>query len=200
MPGALGRLDLRPPEDIERGKALLTTPPGAALEYLHSRGLDLAAPPRSGYKGEMPAVLTSLDDEMLGNLLNDLSAWCAFVESELARATTERDAATEHLDFVRARVRLGLKLDEDGKKLTVQDKNDRVETDPRVVEAASRELYIESVYTLTRVIRDRAQRDWDTVSRRITQRGQEVERFKREANVAGIPVTGSRSFVRRSTT
>jgi hypothetical protein len=195
--GVLGRLDLRPPEDLDTGKTRLMGPPADAMKYIQSQGLTLAGAPRSGYRGEMPSTITSLDDEELGDILNNLSAWCAFIESELAKASIQQDAAKAHLDFTKARVRIALKADEDGKKLTSQDKNDRVETDPRVVEAKSSDLYASSLYILTRTMRDKAQRDWETVSRRITQRGQEVQRIGRETNVAGIPMQTGRSFVRR---
>lgn len=185
MAGALGRLDLIPPEDLAVGSRRLNVYEDA-LRAITERGLSLAGPPR-GYKGEMPQELTSLDDEHLGDLLNNLSAWCAFVECELAKAAASKESAQANLDFIQARVRMALRSDSEGRKLTVQDKNDSVTTDPRVVEAQSQALFRDHVYTLTKTLRDKSQRDWETVSRRITQRGQEVERMKRESNVAGVP-------------
>jgi hypothetical protein len=69
-------------------------------------------------------------------------------------------------------------------------------TDPRFNEAKSRVLYTEAVYKLTKTIRDKAQRNWETISRRITQRGQEIDRMKRESNVAGVPIMAGRAFRR----
>jgi hypothetical protein len=70
-----------------------------------------------------------------------------------------------------------------------------MQTDPRVVDAQSKALYYEAIYRLTKAAMKNAQRNWDTISRRITQRGQAIERMKREQNVGSIPVQ-ARAFRR----
>lgn len=195
--GTLGRLELTPPEDLEAGVQKLNVYGNAVNAVLGALNGPLPVAPHNGFRGEMPAEITSLDDERLGNLLNDVSQWCGFLEVETAKATAARAEAEATADFVRSRVRLAMKIDpETNKKLTVQDKNDMVEVDPRVVRATASLLYTETVYSLTKVLRDKAQRDWDTISRRITQRGQGIERMKRENNVGGVPSQASRSFRR----
>lgn len=199
MPGSLGRLDLLPPEDLDIIHDGLTTAYQDAAKALLGRGIDTAGPPQ-GFHGEMPANLTSLDDGRVGDLLNQLSAWCGYLDVELSKASATKHQAEAHLTTTRARIRLSLKADEEGKKLTGPDKDDRVECDPRVVEATRQELYYYTYYIILRGVRDEAQKNWETVSRRITQRGQEVGRMRRDVGVAGIPVSGGRSFVRRQQT
>jgi hypothetical protein len=189
----LGKMDLRPPADPEAGTAQLDVYKDA-LAHVQSRGIMAPALPGNNYRGEMPQVLTSMDDEELGDLLNNLSQYCGYVETELSGSQTKLDTAKAQYDFLYARVRVGVKASAEG-KMTDRDRTDLVITDPRIVESQSKMLYAEAVYRLTRNVRDQVQRNWDTVSRRITQRGQEVERMRRENNVAGVP-SGGRTFRR----
>jgi hypothetical protein len=64
-------------------------------------------------------------------------------------------------------------------------------SDPRFIESQRNHLYCEAVYDYTRQLVDAGQRDWDTVSRRITQRGQDVDRMVRGNNVSNTPVAQS---------
>jgi hypothetical protein len=195
MAGSLARVVLEPAATLEEGSAALNVTQ-QALAYITQSGLPLPSVSITQYRGEMPPDITMLDDGTLGQLLNETGQWCSFLDFQLAQADANREDAKANLTFVKARIRIAIKNTEEGKKYTVQDKNDIMDTDPRVVAAQSRSLYCEAVYQLTKSIRDRAQRSWETVSRRITQRGQEVERMRRESNVAGIPATG-RTFNRR---
>ncbi len=179
----LGRVDLHPPEDLYAGVAALSSHE-RAFEYLKSRGLMPSERPPH-FAGDLPQ-LTTLTDDQLGDLLGSCAAWVDFVDERLAEALAEADSAKAALEFAQSRLRIELRANED-RKLTVQDKNDLIITDPRIVQAKARLLYADTVATLTRVFRDKAQRSWDTVSRRITQRGQEVNRGTRTGNVANIP-------------
>ena len=194
--GALGNIDIQPPEDLETGARRLDVYQDAMMQ-VQSRGILPPGLPGSGYRGEMPRDLTSLDDDELGELLNNLSQFTGYVESELAQAQSKLDAAKSRLDFIYASIRLGVKANAEG-RLTERDKTDLVITNPRVVLAQQDILYTETIYRLTRTVKEQAQRNWETVSRRITQRGQEIERMKRDHNVAGIPgiPQGGRHFNR----
>jgi hypothetical protein len=192
--GSLGAIELRAPEELDVGAKRLDVYQDALMQ-VQSKGIMAPSLPASGYRGEMPQDLTGLDDDDLGDLLNNLSQFTGFVESELAQAQAKLDAAKSQFEFTYARVRIGVKALAEG-RITDRDKTDLVITDPRVVEAQAKVLYSESIYRLTRTIREQAQRNWETVSRRITQRGQEVERMKRDHNVAGIQAPTGR-FYRR---
>lgn len=194
--GSLGpiNIDVQTLEELNTGAKRLDTYQDALLQ-VQSRGIIAPTLPTSGYRGEMPQDLTSLDDDDLGDLLNNLSQYTGYVESELAQAQTKLDSAKAQFDFTYAKVRIGVKAAAEG-RLTDRDKTDLVITDPRVVEAQASALYAEGIYRLTRTIREQAQRNWETVSRRITQRGQEVERMKRDHNVAGIQAPQGRFYKR----
>lgn len=191
MAGTLGRLDLLPSENFETIRTKLSVF-GEAMESLAKQGLTSVGPPVSGYRGEMPKELSSLDDERLGDLLNEASSLCAWLDEMYGQALAQHREADEILNSARADVRIKLKVDEDGKKMTVSDKNDRVENDPNVVEARRRELFYFVRVTVLRNARETAQKKWDTVSRHITIRGQEVERLRRGEAVAGAPLRASR--------
>lgn len=195
--GSLGRLNERPSEELEVGKTKLWVYDDAVQE-IQRKGIVLPSSAVAGFHGEMPQDITSLDDNDLGDLLSKTSEYCGYVEAELAKAKTALNSATARLEFVKAKVRLQVKANATG-RLTNSDKNDLVTTDVDVVHAASVALYHEAIYDLTKTTCNRAQRNWETISRRITQRGQEVERMRRETNVAGVPAHASRTFRRPGT-
>lgn len=180
----LQKVVLDTPEEIDTGQAKLDITKDV-VAALATRGLPLAGPPSNGFHGDMPSLITSLDDEKLGDLLNNLSRWCGYIDEELSKAETFMKGSKSQLEFLESRIRIAIRADENTRKLTVQDKNDIVTTDTRVVAARAKYLYAAAVYDLTKTVLSTAQRDWDTVSRRITQRGQDIERMKRENNVAG---------------
>lgn len=192
--GSLGRLSDRPAEDMETGKRLLWVYDDA-VQAVGAKGISLPLQPTAGFSGEMPHDITSLDDNDLGDMLSKMSDYCGYVESELAKAEAARNSAQSRLEFIRAKIRLNVKATAQG-RLTNSDKNDIVTVDQDVVLATSQSLYHEAIYDLTKKTANRIQRNWETISRRITQRGQEVERMRRESNVAGVPSQAARTFRR----
>ena len=161
---------------------------------LVNRGL--SSPPKlPGFNGEMPSDITSLDDDELGDLLNKMSLHIGWVEFELMWAHSRLEIATSQYEYKYSRVRLSIKAHTTG-KLTDKDRSDYVVSDDSIREAKKQVLFAEAFYRITKNIRDQAQRHWDTISRRITQRGQEVERMKRESSVAGVGAYNARTFQR----
>ncbi len=194
--GSLGRIELQPPVDIEEGSQRFDV-----LRYAQGTVQKMGYPapnlPSDGYRGEMPPDITSQDDDDLGSLLMSLGEYIGSLETALAQAEVERNAAEAHLVYIRARVRIGFKADREAYgKLTDKDKSDLVECEPRVLDAVSKALYCEAVYKITKAILSKSERDWNSVSRRITQRGQDVMRVVRNGSVAGIP-TAVPTFRRR---
>lgn len=159
--------------------------PVAAAEDIARRGLYLPSNPGAPF--QIPQHLASLDDRALGDVLNQANIWCGYVESELAQAKTFRDAAETRRDFIRAKVRMQVRAGAE-KKLSNPDKDDNVETDPRVAQAENDLLFHEARYAYIKVLVNNAQRDWDTISRHITQRGQEIDRHRRGDNVGQTQV------------
>jgi hypothetical protein len=195
MAGALGRLDLMPPASIDDVREQLSTAYEDAMKELTKQGIRPGGAPSSGYEGEMPADLTSLDDEQVGNLLNNLSGWCGFLDVELAKADSEYNESQKVLNTLKRNIRIWFKTDPDGHRLTGPDKDDRVDNDPRVVMADRHDLMCYTKYKVLKAMNQQAQRNWETVSRRITMLGQQIQRAKREMNVAGTPLQG-RTFLR----
>ena len=189
--GALGKIDFRAPDDptLETKKLNVYEDAMAAVT---SWGLTTPKPMMNGYNGGLPNDLTALDDESLGDLLSNLSQYIGYVESRLAQSDVNKGESESHLEFVKSKIRLGLRAAIGEGRVTAQDKTDAMVADERFKEAEKRAQYCDAIYKITKNIRDTAQRNWETVSRQITLRGQGVERMRREGNVVGVPVMGNR--------
>jgi hypothetical protein len=157
------------------------------LNYVHgTMGIpQLTKPGRT--IATLPEDLTTLSDDQLGDLLSVLGQWVGYIDQQLANTDGQRKSADAYLTFIQARARIEIKQRSTEKRMTTQDKNDMMETSPTVLDAKDKAMFWESTYRLTKSLRDSVQLAWETVSRRITQRGQEVDRMRRENNVAGIP-------------
>src|SRR3954467_177612 len=105
MAGTL-KVDLVQPADLEVGSQQLANITSYALGYVQQRGLPIPVTPASGFQGRMPPSLTALGDDELGDLVNDLSEGCAYVDGQLAIADSERQAAEADYDFRKARIRI----------------------------------------------------------------------------------------------
>jgi hypothetical protein len=154
-----------------------------AMRSLYESGIVLPSKPQNGFNGTIPASLTDLGDDELGDLLQQLSNWCGFIGAEFAKAESELEVAKAQLEFIQSSVRIALKAHHDG-RMTVQDKTDAMRNDVRVSAAHSKYLFHFTRYNVLKSLKEMAQRSWETVSRRITQRGQDIERMRRVETVA----------------
>lgn len=196
MAGALGEIQLDNPVPVENAQVLLHRQQDV-LNYVHGQlGVPTLYRPQDAVS-ILPKDLTALSDDQLGNLLNTTGQWVNYIDYQLANADGERQSAEAYLTYIQARVRLAIKARSGEKKPTTQDKNDVMETNAQVIEAREKSMFWEATYRLTKSLRDGVQLAWDTISRRITQRGQEVDRMRRETNVAGIPANVGRAFTHR---
>lgn len=187
----LGSLNPIQPVDIEEGKRQLSVA-NQAVTDVAARGFVFPnLPQNQAYRGVLPMNLVHLDDTQLGDLLTQIATWCGYADMELAKARAARNEAEEKLKFIQSRLRLAVKAAAEGKKPSNPEMDDVVNSDPRVVLAKRDSLYCEAVFDYTKQLVDAAQRDWETVSRRITQRGQEVDRMTRGSNIGGVPVMAS---------
>lgn len=194
MAGTLGEIQLDSPAPPENAHVLLHRQQDV-LNYVHGQlGVPQPYKPNESIIA-LPKDLTSLSDDQLGNYLNTLGQWVNYIDYQLSHADGERQSAEAYLTYIQARVRLAIKARTGEKKPTTQDKNDVMETNQQVIEAREKSMFWEATYRLTKSLRDGVQLAWDTISRRITQRGQEVDRFRREGHVAGMP-SASRAFTR----
>ena len=138
------------------------------------------------FDGRLPPDLTRLSDDELGQWLGLMSSWMSYVETQLAEAEMNLLAAREERDFVEAKIRLTYVKDDEGRKLTVKERDDWVRVDTRFVEANSKVIYSESLVKLMRAINNSAQNSFSALSRRITQRVSDIEKDRRGTNVSNI--------------
>lgn len=195
--GTLPRITVSAPASLEEGQQVLYIPQQVAT-YLSQRGLSPMGPPQGNrsYNGILPDV-TNLTDDQLGQLLNEVARMAEYVEEEVVTAEISMLAAEQDMEFIEARLRMsiGSKDENDGHKITIQEKNDLVKTNPKFIESRDRFLFYQALYKFTKTRAAVEQRNWDTISRRITQRGQDVDRQRREGNVGNVP-TAARTFQR----
>lgn len=185
MAGTLDNIVLDTPAPIETAERGFHRQ-NEVLQYVHTTlGIPISNQPGASIMA-LPSDLTSMRDEQLGDLLNSYGQWAAFIDYRLACVDGERQSAEAYLLYIQARIRIEIKARPGTEKRTVSDKNDIMETNQKVIEAKNKALFWEATYRLTKSVRDGVQLAWETVSRRITQRGQEVDRMRRETNVSGV--------------
>lgn len=143
----------------------------------------------SPYRGEIPENLSDLSDDQLGQYLAMLSLWLEYVGSQQTLADMAHKEAEVQLAFAEATIRLTYKLDEEGKKRTVQERDDMVQTDIRYIKCRGAALYLETYLALVTNRYRAASQHSKVVSRRITQRGQEIERGNRNEGIGHHPNT-----------
>jgi hypothetical protein len=146
-------------------------------------------PPTQPMPLYLPQELPEAHHE-LANLLNLCAGWLAFAEAQLAIADVGRTTEETVLTRIRAFVRVQIRKTWKDKKPTVQDLNDQVQVDPRVAHAEDAYVYWDTYYRTVRAMRDSMQKNWETVSRRITLLGQSSDRDVRGVNVNyhGVPM------------
>lgn len=182
-----GSLSLIAPASLEEGQAQLSVTQ-QAMQYVTDCGFHFPDLPQQNYRGVMPSDISHLNDEQLGILLSEIAAWASYGATKLSIAKQACNEAESKLNFIKCRIRIAVRSSEEYRKLSNPDKDDLVGADPRVLEAERTFRFYEAVHDYTKELMSAAQRDWDTVSRHITQRGQETERNRRGENVGSIPV------------
>lgn len=139
------------------------------------------------YNGQIPPDLTNLTDDGLGWYLGMLAGWMDYVEQELAKAHGAYTAATMKLEYIDARLYMAHKKDPaDNKKRPEQERKAMVLVDRRYVEAQAEALYHETFYRHVKAISGAAEKNYASLSRRISQRQQDIERQKRNTSVGNM--------------
>lgn len=172
---------------LDEGLAKFDNELVAALAKLKQQGFYMPHPPaynQSGvvtyYRGELPHDLAEQSDASLGWYLSMLSTWNAYVQTQLAEADLNRTITREKLEFLKAKLNVAMIGYKHGNKtLNVGQVKAVVESDPRYVEINCNLVYHEAIYKMVKAAAEAAETNWWTVSRRITQRGQELERDRR---------------------
>lgn len=137
------------------------------------------------YNGTIPADLTKLDDNSLGWYLGLISGWLDYVNQQLAEAHGTMTVAVAKLAFIDAHLLMIHKKDiQNGdKKRPEAERKALVLTDRRYVEAQSESIYYETFYRHVKAIAESADQNYSAISRRISQRQQDIERQKRTTGV-----------------
>lgn len=169
----------------------------AVLEEYQKRGFPMPPVPvrtdsygrATPYQGEMPNDLTILSDQELGQYMSLLSLWINFVGTQMAVARLERTIAKNQLEFTEATIRLSYRLDENNKKRTGPERDDMVHCDRRFIEANRTFIFLDSFASLVEVVYKSAEQNFNAVSRRITQRGQDSDRGDRGHNVHNAKIS-----------
>jgi hypothetical protein len=179
---------------LEEASAIFDSIPGRVSHSLGQRGfLNNSAPPviKDGagqdvpYNGHIPQDLTALDDRWLGYYLGLLSGWMDYVQQQLAEAQGASTVADAKLEFIAARLLMIHKKDGD-KKRPEAERKALVLMDRRYIEAQSEALYYETYFRHVKAIATNAEQNYSAISRRISQRQQDIERQKRTTGINNI--------------
>jgi len=172
----------------------------SALVEFQKRGFSMPMAPvfqqgatSTAYQGEIPSDLTVLSDQQLGQYMSMLSLWINYVGIQMALARMEKTIAKHQLEFTEATIRLSYKRDDEGKKRTSQEREDMMRCDRRFIEANRTFVYLEAFASLIEVVYKSAEQNFNAVSRRITQRGQDQDRGNRGHSVNNTPMMPRRS-------
>jgi hypothetical protein len=138
------------------------------------------------YNGYLPSDLTQIDDNGLGWYLGMLSGWLEYVQQQLAEASAGMTVANAKLEFANATLLMIHKKDHLDKKRPEPERKAMVLIDRRYVEAQAEAMYHETYYRYVNAIFKAADQNYTAVSRRITQRQQDIERQKRSTGVGNI--------------
>ncbi len=173
---------------IEEGIRVYQGKAAQAIDAIRSKGFGVPNPPTiqtatgiMAYQGQLPQNLPDLSDSDLGRYMGLLTEWNAYVQYQLAEASVHLSTVKSILEHVEAKLRIVYAYDdaEGGKKRSNPERDDHMTTDRRFMEAKSDVIYWETLHTSIRAIANSAEQAFAAVSRRITQRGQEIDRGNR---------------------
>lgn len=206
----MSSLTVDPQIPLEDGLALYDQRAQAALQALQQSGFYMPHEPyyadargqNTPYRGELPPDLTVITDQQLGWYLTMLSNWLAYVQVKLAEADLNRTTAKDKIEFLEAKLKAKMieNKGEGKKKLSNPEVDAVVKCDQRYVTLKTNLNYFEAIYKMVRAVAHSAENAWDTVSRRITQRQQEIERDRRSGSVGNSALPSGPMFAPRRLT
>lgn len=183
--------------DLESGLRILDERAEAAIEDLQRDGFRMdVSPPTYFHNGQMaafdgriPADLTQVNDQELGVFLGLLTGWINFANTKLSISDVRMRAAKAKVEFARARIRTSLPShDSDGNKLTNPDKDQLVRIDQRYTQLEADYIYWSALVDYLGPAVKSAESAYSAVSRRITQRQNEMYQHGSRSNGhAAIP-------------
>lgn len=140
-----------------------------------------------GREPKMPDDITMVPDKELGKLIDEQTQWGSYLSSQLAIADGTLNVLRNELEFIEANIRLAYKEDETGRKTTVQQRDDLVKVDARFLAYHRQVTKYDFVCKILKASVEAAHNNVFSISRQITQRGQDFDRQNRSFNIANIP-------------
>jgi hypothetical protein len=139
---------------------------------------------------QLPPDLARLGDDDLGSWLGRITARLGHVGDMLPIAESQMRAAKKELGFISSKLYRLYKYDEQNKKATEQERKSCMTVDQRYIDADVRADFCETYYDILKQAYANLEQDYTAVSRRISQRQQDVERDRRGHNVnTALPAT-----------
>lgn len=177
---------------LEDGQAIYENRSQHALVTFSQMGFGTATPPSvqsvagpTPYTGHIPSNLPELNDTELGHQMGLLSEWNNYVQQKLAETSVQLMKAKAILEHIEAHLRIAYQVDDNDKKRSNPERDDYMICDNRFVDAKSSVIYWDSLYISIRAVANSAEQAFSAVSRRITQRGQEIDRGNRVGGTTG---------------
>lgn len=167
------------------------------IEELEDLGLHMPTRPEyhdpntgEDFCGQLPAQLADLDDQALYQELEKQTKWGNYVNGELAKAESYLAEAKAKEELAKAKIRLSYRNDGAGGKRTEAEAKVLTECDRYYTNVRMEVLKANARFTYIQAIMKNADDGYGVISRRITQRGQEVDRDRRTIAVGGIKAPG----------
>lgn len=191
----MGNFNISTEITYDEASGLFATIPGRVTGSLAAKGLITGATPPSFrnpqgqeqvYNGWIPPDLTQLSDDQLGWYLGMLSGWLDYVQQQLSEAHGAMTVTEKKMEFVEAHLLMIHKQNPEGKKRPEPERKAMVLIDRRYVEAQTESIYHETYYRHVKAIAAAAEQNYSAVSRRISQRQQDVERNRRTTGVSNV--------------
>jgi len=154
--------------------------------YVTHIGITIPGYPE-GKEPQMPEDITMVPDKELGKLLDEQTQWGCYLSSQLAIADGTLTVLKSELEFIEANIRLAYKEDDNGKKTTVQERDDRTKVDARFVNYNRQVVKFDYICKIVKAAVDAVQHNVFSISRQITQRGQDFDRQNRTFNLSNMP-------------
>jgi hypothetical protein len=136
------------------------------------------------YFGQLPDNVTELQDVELYQEMEKQTKWLNYVNGQLAQADIRLSTAKRKAELAKAKIRLSYRVDDRGDARAKDDARDMQECDRVYVNIQSELLFCEALVAYITAIKKTGEDSYAVLSRRVTQRGQELERDRRTTGVA----------------
>jgi len=128
---------------------------------------------------ELPPNLSNLSDQALGSLMTAMNKQIDYINVTLAHWKSKKDTFKEQADAIKSRVR------RENRELSKEERDDAARTDRRFIEVNRELLKARHIVELMQAAVDSKRKNYQTISRIITLRGDATQRDTRVGSVTG---------------